>query len=87
MGIFGVNMPLLYGEGGQRAFLRLQDEILKATDDQSIFARKLSLGLTNDKVKVRIAGRLPGSFPRCSQHATNVDRVYIFQQCSVDYDE
>ncbi|RDW56407.1 hypothetical protein BP6252_14168 [Coleophoma cylindrospora] len=37
MGIFGVNMPLLYGEG-KRAFIRLQDEILKETDDQSLFA-------------------------------------------------
>ncbi|KAK4139209.1 uncharacterized protein C8A04DRAFT_16064 [Dichotomopilus funicola] len=39
MGIFGVNMPLLYGEG-DRAFIRLQEEILKSTDDQSIFAWK-----------------------------------------------
>jgi hypothetical protein len=30
MGIFNVNMPLLYGEG-ERAFLRLQEEILKGT--------------------------------------------------------
>ncbi|KAH8890147.1 HET-domain-containing protein [Thozetella sp. PMI_491] len=37
MGIFQVNMPLLYGEG-HRAFLRLQEEILKEVDDQSLFA-------------------------------------------------
>jgi len=37
MGIFNVNMPLLYGEG-RRAFVRLQEEILKETDDQSLFA-------------------------------------------------
>jgi hypothetical protein len=37
LGIFGVNMPLLYGEG-QNAFLRLQEEILKQSDDQSLFA-------------------------------------------------
>lgn len=37
MGLFGVNMPLLYGEG-RRAFVRLQEEILKETDDQSLFA-------------------------------------------------
>ncbi|EJT73101.1 hypothetical protein GGTG_09951 [Gaeumannomyces tritici R3-111a-1] len=37
MGIFGVNMPLLYGEG-DRAFIRLQEEILKVSDDTSIFA-------------------------------------------------
>lgn len=38
MGIFSVNMPMLYGEGGERAFLRLQEEIMKHSDDQSIFA-------------------------------------------------
>ena len=38
LGLFKVNMPLLYGEGGERAFYRLQLEILKTTDDESIFA-------------------------------------------------
>ncbi|KAG4441030.1 hypothetical protein IFR05_003485 [Cadophora sp. M221] len=37
LGIFGVNMPLLYGEG-ERAFIRLQEEIIKDTNDESIFA-------------------------------------------------
>ncbi|EAU33497.1 predicted protein [Aspergillus terreus NIH2624] len=37
LGIFGVNMPLLYGEGA-RAFRRLQEEIIKRSADQSIFA-------------------------------------------------
>lgn len=37
MGIFSVNMPMLYGEG-ERAFLRLQEEIMKQSDDQSLFA-------------------------------------------------
>jgi hypothetical protein len=37
LGIFGISMPLLYGEG-QRAFTRLQEEILRHSDDQSIFA-------------------------------------------------
>ena len=39
MGIFGINMPLLYGEG-TRAFVRLQEEIMKVSDDHSIFAWK-----------------------------------------------
>ena len=38
LGIFDVNMPLLYGEGERKAFLRLQEEIIKQSDDQSIFA-------------------------------------------------
>lgn len=37
MGIFDVNMPLLYGEG-ERAFLRLQEHILQKSDDHSLFA-------------------------------------------------
>ncbi|KAL6694828.1 ankyrin repeat-containing domain protein [Trichoderma pleuroticola] len=37
MGIFGINMPLLYGEG-ERAFIRLQEEIMKVSDDHSLFA-------------------------------------------------
>ena len=37
LGIFDINMPLLYGEG-DRAFRRLQDEILKTSADDSIFA-------------------------------------------------
>ena len=38
LGLFDVNMPLLYGEGGAKAFLRLQLEIIKQSDDESIFA-------------------------------------------------
>ncbi|EPE25177.1 hypothetical protein GLAREA_11758 [Glarea lozoyensis ATCC 20868] len=37
LGIFGVNLPLLYGEG-KKAFTRLQEEIMKNSDDQSLFA-------------------------------------------------
>lgn len=37
MGIFDVNMPLLYGEG-KKAFIRLQEDIIKDSEDQSLFA-------------------------------------------------
>jgi hypothetical protein len=37
MGLFGINMPLLYGEG-RKAFVRLQEEVIKRSRDQSIFA-------------------------------------------------
>ncbi|KAK8033992.1 hypothetical protein PG993_008987 [Apiospora rasikravindrae] len=37
LGIFDVNMPLLYGEGGVKAFIRLQEEILRTSNDQTIF--------------------------------------------------
>ncbi|KAI6709734.1 hypothetical protein PZA11_002007 [Diplocarpon coronariae] len=37
LGLFDVNIPLLYGEGEEKAFLRIQEAILKHTDDNSIF--------------------------------------------------
>lgn len=37
LGIFDVNMPLLYGEA-KKAFMRLQLEILRKSEDESIFA-------------------------------------------------
>lgn len=36
LGIFELNMPLLYGEGS-KAFTRLQEEIMKVSDDHSLF--------------------------------------------------
>ncbi|RBR26918.1 uncharacterized protein FIESC28_00186 [Fusarium coffeatum] len=36
LGIFDINMPLLYGEG-DKAFIRLQEEIIRLSNDQSIF--------------------------------------------------
>ena len=55
LGIFNINMPLLYGEG-DRAFRRLQEEIIRKIDDDSILAWALSpkdkqfssLGLLSD---------------------------------------
>lgn len=38
LGIFDVNMPLLYGEGRGKAFYRLQEEIMKTSTDPTIFA-------------------------------------------------
>ncbi|KAI0550043.1 heterokaryon incompatibility protein-domain-containing protein [Xylaria curta] len=43
LGIFGVNLPLLYGEG-ERAFIRLQEEIVKNNNDLSLFAWRSSEG-------------------------------------------
>lgn len=39
LGVFNISMPLLYGEG-DKAFIRLQEEITKGSDDHSIFAWK-----------------------------------------------
>ncbi|KAK4222469.1 hypothetical protein QBC38DRAFT_489799 [Podospora fimiseda] len=54
MGIFNVHMPLLYGEG-TRAFLRLQEEILKVTHDHSIFCWECG---KKDMLRYQLSGLL-----------------------------
>lgn len=58
MGVFGINMPLLYGEG-RKAFIRLQQEIMKTTADPSILAWE-SLGPF-----VHIGNALLANSPAC----------------------
>ena len=52
LGIFEINMPLLYGEGGFRAFRRLQLEILKTSDNESIFAWYSVRRLSSDEASI-----------------------------------
>lgn len=61
LGIFNINMPLLYGEGEQ-AFVRLQEEIIRRNGDDSILAWGLKpvmehpLGLVPDSVRDAMKG-------------------------------
>jgi hypothetical protein len=55
MGLFDVNMPLLYGEG-TRAYTRLQEEIIKTDDDDSILAYGPNTG------EVHLASRVNSRF-------------------------
>ncbi|KAK1828810.1 hypothetical protein QBC39DRAFT_358387 [Podospora conica] len=66
LGLFGVNMPLLYGEG-ERAFQRLQHEILRTSDDQSLFVwgYRQPLGLTK-------VGQIFASSPRDFKGCTRI---------------
>jgi hypothetical protein len=60
LGIFGINMPMLYGEG-PKAFLRLQEEIIKVSNDQSIFAWSIPRLQADDTEKMEeedIFGRM-----------------------------
>ena len=38
LGLFNISIPLIYGEGGDKAFIRLQEEIMRKTPDDSILA-------------------------------------------------
>jgi hypothetical protein len=63
LGLFDIQMPLLYGEG-EKAFVRLQEEILKTTDDHSLFAWSAT---TSDKSIYRgLLARFPVEFRHCS---------------------
>jgi len=47
MGIFSVYMPMLYGEGSD-AFIRLQEEIMKASDHHTIFVWRSDIDSPHD---------------------------------------
>ena len=74
LGIFGVNMPLIYGEG-QKAFARLLEEILKNSTDHSIFAWSY--------------GHEPGQSRTPTTHFGSLDGVYTtlpaFPKTSKDF--
>lgn len=52
MGIFGIHMSPLYGEG-ENTFLRLQEEIIRTIPDQSIFAWGVSCAIWRQSAKTR----------------------------------
>ena len=66
LGIFDVNMPLLYGEGA-KAFRRLQEEIIKISVDHSIFVW--------DTIGELHSGALLAPSPENFAHANKVVRV------------
>jgi hypothetical protein len=78
LGIFGINMPLLYGEG-TKAFIRLQEEILKITDDQSIFAWRDPTAKTyrDDYPEERNPQGLLAPSPELFQYSKSISQFYI----------
>jgi len=60
LGIFDIQMPLLYGEG-EKAFIRLQEEILKTTDDYSLFAWRAVAPSSHPPLKSTYRGLLARS--------------------------
>ncbi|KAI1373141.1 HET-domain-containing protein [Hypoxylon crocopeplum] len=64
LGIFDINMPLLYGEG-KKAFTRLQEEIIRSSHDLSIFAWKSD---GNDMRRFRgLMATSPAEFRGCQK--------------------
>jgi hypothetical protein len=80
LGIFGVNMPLLYGEG-DNAFLRLQEEIIRQSGDLSIFA----WGYHAPKVYKAgwIFAQSPADFVGCSNFAMGNNQPAVISMTNV----
>ncbi|KAF3070104.1 hypothetical protein CFAM422_006807 [Trichoderma lentiforme] len=60
-GLFDVNMPLIYGEGG-KAFLRLQEHILQQSDDHTIFAWRAASPSTDPDTAYGLFAKSPRDF-------------------------
>jgi hypothetical protein len=78
LGLFDVNMPLLYGEGAAKSFLRLQEQILKQEEDYSLLAWTLQYdcGSSLAGVLASSPSEFAGSVPQHLQPPTiEEDRV------------
>lgn len=86
IGIFGVNMPLMYGEGG-KAFIRLQEEIMKDSDDQSLFAWEDTCQSYDEIIAHGPDGPLRGPLAQSPAEFANSGNVVPYRdwQCSVPY--
>ncbi|KAI0435474.1 hypothetical protein F4803DRAFT_576280 [Xylaria telfairii] len=73
LGIFDVTMPMIYGEGGDQAFFRLQEQIMRKTRDHSILAWGLarededSKGKSSQPIPGRVLAAAPSDFAHSGQ--------------------
>jgi hypothetical protein len=75
LGIFDVHMPLLYGEGN-RAFVRLQEEILKRSEDLSLLAWTLQIRSPHRGHQRRsVLARHPAAFGRPQLTKSTLDTI------------
>ncbi|KAI1789888.1 hypothetical protein LXA43DRAFT_1095969 [Ganoderma leucocontextum] len=77
-GIFNVQLPTIYGEGGEKAFVRLQEEILRHIPDQSIFAWGLRPFPSNDTLRI-LPRFMNGPFSATKRHALLASSPSDFQ--------
>lgn len=69
LGIFDVNMPMIYGEGS-KSFIRLQREILQSTTDLSLLAWQAEEG---DEV-CGVLAKSPAEFANCANIESSDDQ-------------
>lgn len=73
LGIFDVNMPLIYGEG-RKAFRRLQEEIVKRDNDLTIFAWEPSSDQEADEANRNLLAVSPSTFSNSATINTTPDQ-------------
>jgi hypothetical protein len=69
LGIFDISMPLLYGEGA-KAFQRLQEEIMKQSDDHSLLAWAQ---IDSSGVVEALLAPSPAYFEECGNIVRNIN--------------
>jgi hypothetical protein len=80
LGIFDINMPLLYGEG-LNSFLRLQQQVASQSTDLSIFAWQYSPGSEKHGIKFGgIFADSPDDFQYCSTLKRHMGRFHRPQE-------
>ncbi|KAH8660372.1 heterokaryon incompatibility protein-domain-containing protein [Xylariales sp. PMI_506] len=80
LGIFDVNMPMLYGEG-QKAFFRLQEELLRRSTELSLFAWQAVDG--DNQAYRGILAHSPAEFVNCGDVELNSDQFQFSGEFSV----
>ncbi|KAH9228615.1 hypothetical protein K456DRAFT_56978 [Colletotrichum gloeosporioides 23] len=75
LGIFDVMLPMIYGEE-EHAFIRLQEEIIKKTEDDSILAWGMSSGANNNgesqDTNINLFGNALATSPADFMHSGNI---------------
>ncbi|KAK4113427.1 HET-domain-containing protein [Canariomyces notabilis] len=71
LGIFGIAMPMIYGEGRDRAFMRLQEHIMRTTSDHSILAWGLG-GPTSGSEQAQPGGGILANSPSDFAHSGHI---------------
>lgn len=91
LGIFEVNMPLIYGEG-RRAFRRLQEEIAKRSNDLTLFAHNSKLDAATKRTELLAVsprdflptfGRMDEEYNVVSNGIRFSEPVSLYQICIV----
>jgi len=72
LGLFDVSVPVIYGEGGEQAFWRLQDQIMRTTRDDSILAWGFAGDNTPNRWENPTLGRVLAASPSDFAHSGSI---------------